>query len=283
MDPRELLWFIRRRAILILGGTLLCFLLALAYSFQTNHGTRSAQTFVTLGMDFSSEVAANYFDANEGQNVIDQFTETVQGWLLNPVLLADVESAVGYSFETAVRKQEKQNLIVDLTTDISNDPEVAATELLGRLDREISRYNEVTQSTFLLALDSTVSSEKAPNHFVFAGVVGGLVFVLLVLLGLSLEYLRRRVSFSWQVEQVVGEAPLTRLSRRLSSESLNDWLMSYREFLVSTGDPELIFEHTQLLSGRTGVFVVRLGETSEDELRDLCRALGESFPYVLLV
>ena len=111
MDPRELLSFFKRRGVILLIAVLVGASIGLAHAIKNEGKTREALIFVTLGMEVDSGTPADFYVTNESANVVDQFTETVQGWLYNPSLQERMSAEAGVPLNMGVRKQEKQNFI----------------------------------------------------------------------------------------------------------------------------------------------------------------------------
>ncbi len=299
MDPREFLFFVRRRLSLILITMLVALGIGLGYTVQSSRETQGATLFLTLGMVIPKNVPLGAFVANQNQTVVDQFTETVMGWLRNPALLKRIEERTGFSLNLGIRKQEKQNVIVTFTIPEGADVSATAQAVVDVARGEIDAYNDVTDAGFILALYSVTPFAVTPAWGVNAAVGLGLGFVLGILIAAFSDYFRRRVSFSFQVEQIAGKSPLLVLSPRLNESALQGFLSLYLDrqpssvMLVGVGETGF---HAGLLNHRSAawvaypapvavpfVAVVRLGETSEDQLRELRLLCGEPFDYILIV
>lgn len=299
MDPREFLFFVRRRLSLILITMLVVLGIGLGYTAQSSRETQGATLFLTLGMVIPEDVPLGAFVANQNQTVVDQFTETVMGWLRNPALLKRIEEKVGFPLSLGIRKQEKQNVIVTFTIPEGVDVSATAQAVVDVARGEIDAYNDVTDAGFILALSSVTPFAVTPAWGMNAGVSLGFGFLLGMFIAAFSDYFRRRVSFSFQVEQIAGKSPLLVLSPRLNESALEGFLSLYLErqssamMLVGVGETGF---HAGLLKHRLAswitypspvaapfVAVVRLGETSEDQLRELRLLHGEPFDYILIV
>lgn len=259
MDPRDFLSFLRRRLLPLFVVAILAAVLSVGYTLKYDKGNQGAMIFVTLGLVVQEDVPASYFITNEEHNVIDQFTETVQGWLFNPAFLRKVNEATnesaGYDVELSARKQEKQNLLITAMVPQGSKVSWASAAVVSTLEEEIEAYNMATNSNFVLALHSSTSLESAPSYALNAAVFILLSLLVLVLLFLLREYLARRVSFAFQVEAIVGGSPVVRVPRG----------------------------HLMRIEEDSDVLVVELGVTSEDTLREWVRRFGPGFDYILIV
>ena len=257
MDPRDFLSFIYRRFLPIVLVIVIGAVCALGYTLKYDKGAHGALIFLTLGMEVEEGTPADSYVTNESHNVIDQFTETVQGWLFNPALLGRVNELAGNEVGLSVRKQEKQNLLVTVSVEPGVDSEAASQVVLMVLEEEIEAYNAATNAGFVLALSSISALDEEPQH-VLNVVIGMLLAAIFMIVGLLLwEYIERRVSFAFQVENILGVPPLARLNseKYLSKLDVDD-----------------------------SILVIKLGETSEDYLHELARlAQGVSIDYILIV
>lgn len=244
MDPREFLHFIYRRFLAVVLITSIGFGLGLGYTFLYDKGSQSGLIFITLGMEIPEGIPASYMITSDGHNVVDHFAETVQGWFLNPAMDARIDELAGVDASVSVRKQEKQNLLVEIKVGKTDDVQKAADAVLAILKEDVASYDGITNTDFVVALSSVTFSKTAPNYLVH-GTVGGLMgFLFIVLFFLLMDYLLRRVSFPSQVERLVGAAPL-----------------------IAPSHDEVI--------------VVELGRTTEHDLRRMLSEKGGPFEYIL--
>ncbi len=254
MDPRDFFSFLRRRLLPLFIVAVIALVISVGYTWKYDEGEKGALVFMTIGMDVSAEMPASYL-TTDGPNVVDQFTETVQGWLFNPAFLARVDEQSGTEVSLGVRKQEKQNLLVTVTVPVEEDAMMASEAMLNVLDEEFANYNAMSNTGFLVALSSVTPFGDDPQYGWNAVVLVFLALVVAIVVFLMRDYLGRRVTFGYQVEAIVGAAPLLRISRhRLARMEENE-----------------------------SVVVVELGVTSEDYLRELARRVGGPFDYLLIV
>ncbi len=243
MDPRDFLIFLYRRLLVVLMITILGALLGLGYTLQFDQGKQSGLIFLTFGMEIPDGISAAYVVTSDGHNVVDHFTETVQGWFLNPAMDAEIDELAGTDVQLAVRKQEKQNLLIEAYVAMDGDVGQATQAVLTVLEDDIAAYNAATNGVFVLALSSVTESVITPKY-ALNGIVGALLaFVFINLFFLSFEYFQRRLSFPFQVERLVGAAPL--------------------------------------ITDEDGVMVVHLGRTTEHDLKKAIREQGGPFDYTL--
>ncbi len=274
---------------------------ALGYTAQTGRETQGATLFLTMGMVIPDNVPLGAFVANQNQTVVDQFTETVMGWLRNPALLKRIEEKAGFPLNLGLRKQEKQNVVVTFTVPEGADPVSAGQAVAEVVRAELDAYNQMTDAGFVLALSSTTPFTQTPPWRTNALVGLGFGFLLGVLMAAFFDYFRRRVSFSFQVECAVGRAPLLTLPPSFTESQVSSFLGLYVDRQLASGPLTVVgmgatgFHPTTLKHHNASwvvypeafkppfVAVVRLGETSEDQLRELRLLHGESFDYLLIV
>lgn len=244
MDPRDFLHFIYRRFLAVVLITTIGLGLGLGYTFSYDKGTRNGLIFITLGMEIPEGIPASYMITSDGHNVVDHFAETVQGWFLNPAMDERIDDLAGADASVSVRKQEKQNLLVEVTVEKNDNAQVATEAVLEILKEDVISYDGITNTDFVVALSSMTFSETAPNYLM-NGAVGGLLgFLFVILFFLLVDYLLRRVSFPSQVERLVGAAPLHAP------------------------------RHDE-------VIVVELGRTTEHDLKRILSEKGGPFDYIL--
>jgi hypothetical protein len=298
MDPREFFVLLKRRLSLILVGVLVFSGVAFVYTGQLE-AEEGTTIFVTMGATLPNGVAVGALGASQNENVVDQFTQTVQGWVSNPDFQRRVEEHVGEAVSMGVRKQEKQNLIVTVS------PEFAALSVMMILDEEMLAYNEQTNTSFVVALSSMTSYLNEPNlklNLLMAVLLGFLVMGVGVVMA---EYLRRTLTFEFQVASFLGDSPLVRLKSKFVRSDLDGFLTLYskgngRLFLLELGDTGFSHHRAHLeehrvylkaypkdLKGEMAVdrmiVVVKLGVSSEDHVREIRMLIGKSVPYLLIV
>ncbi len=184
MDPQDLLIFFRRHLLKVFIVALLTALLGLGYTWKFDEGKQGGLIFLTMGMEIPDAIPAAYLVTSDGHNVVDHFTETVQGWLVNPAMDTRIDALAGTDVDLAIRKQEKQNLLVTMTIPIEADVDVAKEAVLAVVQEDIAIYNQATNSDYVLVL-SSMSPFETPPQYLLNMIVGGLlggVFVIFCLL-----------------------------------------------------------------------------------------------------
>ncbi|MBT5016110.1 hypothetical protein HN748_00265 [Candidatus Peregrinibacteria bacterium] len=181
MDPREFLNFIWRHAVVILMVTVLTALLGASYTWRFDEGEKGGLIFLTMGMEIPDAIPAAYLVTSDGHNVVDHFTETVQGWLVNPALDTRIDELAGTDVQLAIRKQEKQNLLVTMTVPMEADVAQSKEAVLTVINQDIDIYNEVTNSDYVLVL-SSISEFETPPQYALNMIVGGMLGVVFITL-----------------------------------------------------------------------------------------------------
>lgn len=294
MDPRELLSFLRRHRRIIALFIMVGLLLGAVYTFYRDRGERGATLFFTIGLDLGDDPELANFMSNESQNIVDQFTETVQGWLVNPDFINQVTALYNTDLNFSSRKQERQNIVVSLSVSPESEPHHAAEAVLFIIGQQIKAYNEATHSRFVIPLSSITSYQEVPA-WIPNILTGGLLFAVVSILALGLwEYLNRRVTFGFQAESILKDTPLYRFDQRRFREHLKGFFSDIdsnypqKLFLVNLtslhGHDRLnVHAPGDLKMGETVIAFVQLGKTSEDTLRHLKRVHGDRLMFVLIV
>lgn len=301
MDPRDFFYFFVRHfrwlAVFAVGGALVGVLMVT--HVQKPHD--GVTLFMTLGLELGPGDSVSGYVTSQNQNVIDQFTETVQGWLRNPSLVSRIEEEAGFPLGVAVRKQEKQNLVVTLDLPSEGEVAVSVRAVMKTLEADLSLYRERTHAPFVVALYSFVPFSIAPSLAIY-GVTGFLLALVLGMGGLLFfEYLRRRVSFPFQIVDQVGRPPLLLLCGRFSpvwTELVRRYVERFPEGVQVVRVGEI---HSSLFSrllrsmacdsitfgeaeaGKPILAVIQLGRTTEDELAQLFVMREVEFDYLILV
>ena len=307
MDPREFLSFVRRHFLSLFLVGVLFFGVGMGLTRQASV-EEGATVFLTIGAVLTEGVSMGTLGASQNENVVDQFTQTVQGWVSNPGLVQQVAAQLDRPFDLSVRKQEKQNLIVTLEMNEDNPgeatPELGATVFLEVLNRELMAYNERTNSQFVVAI-SSVSYFKNSPHFALNGVIALFLGLVVGLVTLALrEYVKRTLTFEFQAVSVLGGAPLVRLKSGFGYVDLEGFVRLYASrhdiVLLEAGDTGMSAHRAYLKEARLDlltypaglshlnasemvVAVVRLGVSSEDDVRALSSLYGKALPYLLIV
>ncbi|EKD93323.1 MAG: hypothetical protein ACD_28C00178G0001 [uncultured bacterium] len=282
---------------------------AVGTTAYTDHSERGSTIFLTIGMQVQEIGRADIYPTNQTYNLVDEFTETIQGWLLNPAFTSRVDQMVGADVSFSFRKQERQNIVVTLQMGEEVDVVRASNAFIAALGQEIQTYNNSTNTPFVLALSSFTPYETQPQ-FKLNALVGLFLGLFLSLFGvLSFEYLRRRLSFAFQAESLWGSTAFLRLPHSFNSNDLKSKLLSrlpwgneasilflemgktglfaFKESLESENSvtvrsyPETLSEIT-LLDFSSIFLFVRLGETPEEDLRQF-RVMYGDHPSVYLV
>jgi len=85
------------------------------------------------------------------------FAETIQGWLKNPILIEQVNqniainlNTIDINFSINAYRQERQNMVIEITSSTKKNLEQISKELFLILQNKINIYNKKTKSDFIL-------------------------------------------------------------------------------------------------------------------------------------
>ena len=169
--------------------------------------------FLTVGMEQASYPEdAQAFGARGVEEADSYFTETVQGWTMDPAFINDIYDYVGWvrddSLSVSARKQERQNLIMSVTTYSIENVEEVASGALGVLEERMGSYNETMDTSYKIANPTITILTHEPK--VLMNGATGFVFGVLFVIGFVLvyEFLSGRVTFPFQAENVFGKKSL---------------------------------------------------------------------------
>jgi len=141
-----------------------CSSIFFSYSFFNDYKTK-ALIFTTIGVVNESRA----YDHVQGAAY---FAETVQGWLKNPVFLEKILSKSQVTASITAYRQERQNMVIEITAKSKNDAEVVSENVVQLLSEEISQYNTETNSNFTIMVQGEKISEVAGFSLISLIIVG---------------------------------------------------------------------------------------------------------------
>jgi capsular polysaccharide biosynthesis protein len=305
MDPRELFSFFKRRCASLFAVSAIVFFGAWAISAQTLEPTQDALVFITVGMDVENGQGQAIILSDNLDEILDSFTETVQGWLFNPAFLDNLQDQLGFSVSLTARKQEKQNILVTLSlpSDVSTasaDPEAlvvtTAETFLALLSEEMDQYNAQTHASFVVALHSITPMQSSPAYALTVVVSTILAFIGVTVFLLLVEYVKARVTFLSQVERELGKKPIKVVES--ARPVMLTQIPAFRERFfpeikqnivvapaVESFSKLAVHHYPEDLKSidpeKETLLWVRLGQSSESQLQELKSLLGDRFEYVV--
>lgn len=163
----------------IIAVTILTMILSVIFGFFYNKTAYTNTIFINIGARTASgfDTPASPYETVQSA---DSFTETVQGWFKNPVLVERIRTSAGYNVDFSVRKQEKQNLLVTFKSETSGQGKKTAQITEEAIRGEIGRYNRESGADFRMPVSDIYSREGSIHPAIF-GVLG-------LILGLILGY-----------------------------------------------------------------------------------------------
>lgn len=225
------LHLLKRHAYFIIIITIVCGLSGLFAGLNLNQNTYVSTLFLSI----STERNSNNNDDNIYDQVqaADQFSETIQGWFKNPLLIEKIEKASNLSVDLSARKQEKQNLIVTFATETPNNAVKISNAIEQILKDEITAYNGTTSHKFNLAVfDSTVDeqSSKLPLIVIISLIFG---FALSITLSYLYEYVFNIASHKNQIEDILNRKCDTFLSIKSLKKENSGYLAVFLSIISS--------------------------------------------------
>jgi hypothetical protein len=162
----------RRIYFWILG---LVFVLSLAGSalyFQNQEAPNKVLAFVTVGIDQTQR--PNETSSYELQRAAEHFSDTLLGWTLEPHFRAEFLAVAGEGYNLMGQRQEKQNLLFEITRSGENIAEndlSAGDAFLRVLHEQLNGYNAETHQGFVLAVEHLSYIDGVQSKFPIVGSV----------------------------------------------------------------------------------------------------------------
>jgi hypothetical protein len=154
--------------------TLLTAAAATFFGMAYNRNAVTATIFINIGA-VQSDTYGTFENPYNILQAADHFTESVQGWFKNPVLIGTIREQSGTKADFSVRKQEKQNLILTFKAE-TVEKATSISEMTKRvLEEQINVYNGRNASKFTLSsYDADFVESNLPLWFfaVFGAATG---------------------------------------------------------------------------------------------------------------
>ncbi len=148
--------------------------------------------FVTVGIDQTQRV--NETSSYELQRASEHFSDVLLGWTLEPSFRHDFLEEAGAWHTLTGQRQEKQNLLFEITQvheNIAQDNVLAGEAFLRVLEHQLAEYNAVTHQGYVLAVKNLSYEIGYATKLPMAGPVL-LALVLSGVLLLAYEYAQTR-------------------------------------------------------------------------------------------
>jgi len=154
--------------------------------------------FVTVGVDQAQR--PNETSSYELQRAAEHFSDVLLGWTLEPSFRQDFLEEAGAWHTLTGQRQEKQNLLFEITNvqeNIAEDNVNAGAAFLRVLDAQLGEYNAATHQGYVLAVQNVIYERGiAPKLPAVGTVFLCIVLAAILLLGYEYAKTRRRSSAS---------------------------------------------------------------------------------------
>lgn len=173
------------------------FLLSSSFSFwywKDFEPRNTVRVFVTVGIDQTQRPAEN--SSYELQRAAEHFSDVILGWTLEPSFRADFLETAGAWHTLTGQRQEKQNLLFEITNvneNLSSEDLSSGEALITVLQNQLDEYNAATHQGYVLAV-SNVSFEMGVHSFMpmFGEILLALVITATLLIAYEYATSRRR-------------------------------------------------------------------------------------------
>lgn len=189
MNINEYFQLARRNLVIILICTLASSAVGSILVNKLNSEALENSLFISISVQDKQPYTSSAFD---NLQAADQMTESIQGWLKDPSLQAEISNSTGLNYAIKGKRQEKNNLIINFTSEDSISAEKYSQSIVKILTDRLAQYSKNSNLSFFLnptPLHSTNSPHRAT-----------ILLILALLLGALLGY-----GFSYLYELVLGK------------------------------------------------------------------------------
>lgn len=169
---------------------LISFLASVGAGFQYFNDVKNPESrgllFITIGVN--QKLLASESSSYELQRASEHFSDLVLGWAAEPSFASELDAKLAYHLNFNGVRQEKQNLIFNLSADISDYNSSAGDVFLNLIESRIKEYNSMTNAGYVVALSRY--SDLKPSDFGYKSLFGisFLTFLSTALILISFEY-----------------------------------------------------------------------------------------------
>jgi capsular polysaccharide biosynthesis protein len=218
--------FFRRITQIIIIALAIAIISILYSSFFVNTNFTST-SIVTIASKRPEKIDFRDYTVYETLRGADTFSETVQGWTKSTDFYQKIEKDSGVTgFNLSTRAQEKQNILVEIKAESKERVQKATEAFVNVLKKDLEEYDAKTNSTFVIAWNSTFITEDVKNiKFIFLiSLLTGLI--LAVLFFYLYEFLFGICSFVFQAEKALKVKTLETIRLNFKDQD-TDFLKSY--------------------------------------------------------
>ncbi len=111
------------------------------------------RVFITVGIDQTLHPAET--SSYELQRASEHFSDVILGWTLEPSFKADFVNEAGEGYSLTGQRQEKQNLLFEITNsseNIATNDMTSGLTFVNVLQAQLDEYNAATHQGFTLAV-----------------------------------------------------------------------------------------------------------------------------------
>lgn len=180
MPTIEYLFLGFRHKFFILSLTILLTICGYYFAISKLKTNYTATLFVSIAVKDEGKIDL-YSSTLENLQAADLFTETIQGWFKNPSFINRIKTQAENLSNLTAKKQEKQNLVINFTTNTIEESEKNQKAIWNILNSEINLYNTATSTDFSIAISNQDYLLKESNSKIY--------IFLALLIGLIISYL----------------------------------------------------------------------------------------------
>ena len=223
MNFKEYLKLAFRNRYLITIITVLCLFVSYFIFTQQNKSNLENTLFISFSIQNQQPSNTNY-SPYENLQAADQITESIQGWMITPAFQAELNQLSKLNYSAKVKKQEKNNLLINYSSDTSENAVTYQNQLIQSLQKRLTQYNQQSDLKINLAFSDLKTDSKSTNPvlYLFLGLIVGLVLSYCFAFGG--ELLTNRIQSTQTIYQIFNKNPLDNYSNKADLVKHHEYL-----------------------------------------------------------